>query len=224
MKRQPVINNSHPSSGYRQDGRPGKPFPLVGLVEGDDSVRQSMNGLLRSADYRTAVFESAEAFLNWSDKHEIGCLVLDVQMPGLSGLGLHRRLAEMKLPIPVIFVTEDYERVRGHALDQGAVAVLPKPCSGDTLLSAIQPALDIPVTCRVRAALLDNYNTANLLYVRCVSELHQRMAVCSHPEYDRLKRDADDVRNALYRAFNELERHLSEHGCESEILLHAAGH
>jgi len=228
MKSQPVITKAYHSSTVQeastvqQDGRPGKPFPLVGIVDGDHSNREAIRSLLRSGNYRTAVFESAEAFLIFANKHEIGCLVMDVKMPGLGGLILQRQLAAMDIPIPVILVTE-FDDVSQRALDQGTVAVLPKPLNGETLLSAVQLALRLPMICKIGTALLASYDTATLLYAQCVSELNQKLGTCSQLEYQRLRRTAEDVRNQMYRAFEELEHHLAEHGCESVTFGHCGG-
>ena len=78
---------------------------LVGIVDDDESVRNSINSLLRSAGYRTLMFESAEAFLESERIGDADGLVLDVKMPGLSGIELQRRLREMDCSVPIIFVT-----------------------------------------------------------------------------------------------------------------------
>jgi FixJ family two-component response regulator len=222
MKTQSV-NKAYDYSTCLQDSRRGRPFPLVGIVDDDRSAREAIGGILRSADYRTALFESAEAFLSWSDKHEMGCLVLDAQMSGLGGLGLQRRLGEMNISIPVVFVMAVHDDdIRARALSQGAVAVLTKPFSGESLINTIQPVLISPA-CKVRNALLDSYNAANLLYTQCLSELHQKRGTCSKRVYDDLEHEVEDLRRGVYRAFIDLEQHLSEHRCESATLCHAAG-
>jgi FixJ family two-component response regulator len=117
--------------------------PLIGIVDDDESVRDSISSLIRSAGYRSMVFASAEAFLNSDRIHETACLVLDIRMPGLSGLDLQRRLSDVRCPIPIIFVTAHADdEVRARALKQGAVAVLPKPFGVEALLGAIRSALE----------------------------------------------------------------------------------
>jgi FixJ family two-component response regulator len=114
---------------------------LIGIVDDDESVRDSMSSLVRSAGFRSAVFASAEAFLNSDHRTETDCLVLilDIRMPGLSGLELQRRLSEEKQSIPIIFVSAHAEQdVRATALEQGAVAFLSKPFNDEALLGAIQ--------------------------------------------------------------------------------------
>src|SRR5258708_7585650 len=120
------------------------PVPLIGIVDDDESVRDSISSLVRSAGFRSAVFASAEAFLNSDHRPEMDCLVLilDVRMPGLSGLELQRRLSEEKQSIPIIFVSAHAEQdVRATALEQGAVAFLSKPFNDEALLGAIQSAV-----------------------------------------------------------------------------------
>jgi FixJ family two-component response regulator len=115
----------------------------IGIVDDDQSIRDSISSLLRSAGYRTAVFESAEAFLGSNGTPQADCLILDMRMPGLSGLDLLQRLCEMKSSIPVIFVTAHADNdVRARVLNQGAVACLGKPFQDEALLNAIHTATD----------------------------------------------------------------------------------
>jgi FixJ family two-component response regulator len=111
---------------------------LVGIVDDDESIRDAISSLLRSVGYRCAVFPSAEAFLDSGQVDETDCVVLDIRMPGLSGLDLQARLRAMKVRIPVIFVTARCEdEVRARAFQDGAAAFLPKPFGEDALLNAI---------------------------------------------------------------------------------------
>jgi FixJ family two-component response regulator len=80
-----------------------KMIALVGIVDDDESVRDSISSLLRSAGFKTASFESAEAFLDSDHTIEPDCLVLDVRMPGLSGLELQSQLQDRNNLIPIIF-------------------------------------------------------------------------------------------------------------------------
>ena len=115
--------------------------PVVGIVDDDAMVRESFSSFLRSAGYRTELFESAEAFSALADKRTISCLLLDCHMPGMSGLELHARLAQLNIVIPTIYVTADDAAIRTCAFRQGAVAVLAKPVRGDLLLEAVKSAL-----------------------------------------------------------------------------------
>jgi len=116
--------------------------PLIGVVDDDESVRDAISSLVRSAGYKCAAFASAEAFLDSDGIRRTDCLVLDIRMPGLSGLELQRRLSHDRCPIPVIFATAHTDdQVRAKALKQGAITFLGKPFSDEALLGAIQSAL-----------------------------------------------------------------------------------
>src|SRR5206468_7078706 len=95
--------------------------PLIGIVEDNAIVREVIGGLIRSAGYKTALFESAEAFLSSGRIDEVSCLTMDIQLPGMSGLELQRRLAEIRsIPIIVISSSDDSREI---AKKQGAAAV-----------------------------------------------------------------------------------------------------
>jgi FixJ family two-component response regulator len=116
---------------------------LVGIVDDDESVRNSISSLLRSAGYRTLMFESAEAFLESERIGDADGLVLDVKMPGLSGIELQRRLIELKHMVPIVFVTAHADdEIREVALAQGATAFFAKPFNDEALLSALGSAVD----------------------------------------------------------------------------------
>jgi FixJ family two-component response regulator len=116
---------------------------LVAIVDDDASVRQSARRLIRSLGYRAEAFGSAEEFLDSGQVTETACLVLDVRMPGMDGLGLQRHLADNGLPIPIVFFTaraSDEEERR--ALGAGAVAFLRKPVDKEALLRALDAVLE----------------------------------------------------------------------------------
>jgi len=115
---------------------------LISIVDDDDSVRESLSGLIRSVGFRVMVFASAEEFLNSNHLSDTDCLILDVRMPGMNGLDLQRRLAASHMSIPLIFITaHGDEEARVRALNGGAVEYLLKPFSEDALLKAIDKAL-----------------------------------------------------------------------------------
>jgi FixJ family two-component response regulator len=115
---------------------------LISIVDDDDSVRESLSGLIRSVGFGALVFASAEEFLNSNHLSDTDCLILDVRMPGMNGLELQRRLAASHMSIPVIFITaHGDEEARVRALNGGAVEYLLKPFSEDALLTAIDTAL-----------------------------------------------------------------------------------
>jgi FixJ family two-component response regulator len=117
--------------------------PLISVVDDDDSVRESLEGLFRSVGFRVKVFPSAEAFLKLDNLSDIDCLILDVRMPGMDGLELQRRLIASHHKIPIIFVSahESDRDVRARALRNGAVDFLGKPLTEDVLLRAVRAAL-----------------------------------------------------------------------------------
>ena len=118
------------------------PPPLISIVDDDESMRASLDNLVRSVGLRAQAFSSAEAFLA-SPGIETACLILDVRMPGMSGLDLQRQLAASLVRVPIIFVTSHIdEHVRTRALEAGAVAFLYKPFREDDLLDAIDCVLE----------------------------------------------------------------------------------
>jgi FixJ family two-component response regulator len=112
-------------------------------VDHQESIREGTSSLIRSAGYRTAVFESVEAYLEGGHKHDVRCLVLDIDM-SVVGLDLQRQLARMDVAIPIIFATAQHDVLRAIALTDGAGAVLQKPFTEVALLGAIRSALKFP--------------------------------------------------------------------------------
>jgi FixJ family two-component response regulator len=115
----------------------------VFVVDDDRSIRESLSDLIRSAGLNVQTFASAQAFLISQRPDVPSCLVLDVQLPGVSGLDLQQKLAEGNAPIPIIFIT-GYGDVpmTVQAMKAGAVEFLTKPFGDDVLLSAIGHALE----------------------------------------------------------------------------------
>ena len=115
---------------------------LISVVDDDVSIRDSTRTLLRSAGYEVATFESGELFLESATVPETSCLVLDIQMPGMSGLELQRRMNLSNSGVPVIFVTaHDNKTNRKLARDAGASDFFQKPFSANAFLTAVQTAL-----------------------------------------------------------------------------------
>ena len=115
---------------------------LISVVDDDESIRDSTRTLLRSVGYEVATFESGELFLESNTLPEIRCLVLDIQMPGMSGLELQRRVNLSDSSVPVIFVTAHDDRAnRKLAIDAGAFEVFQKPFSANAFLTAVDMAL-----------------------------------------------------------------------------------
>ena len=112
--------------------------PLVAIVDDDELFRRSIERLVRSAGFRVEVFGSAEEFLERGDMDRTACAILDMKLPGMSGLDLQQRLIETPTPIPIVFVSaHDEATMQANALRAGAVAFLRKPFDNRTLLDAL---------------------------------------------------------------------------------------
>ncbi|HWX77860.1 MAG TPA: response regulator [Candidatus Acidoferrales bacterium] len=115
---------------------------LISVVDDDESLRESLEGLLKALGYGVKVFSSAESFLGSKTLAQTRCLILDVRMPGMSGPELQRELAGQRIQIPTIFITaHSDEDVVSRVMAGGAVECLLKPFSEDSLLKAISQAL-----------------------------------------------------------------------------------
>ena len=119
-----------------------EPDPIVWVVDDDVSLREALGSLIRSAGLRVETFASAQEFLARSQVDTPNCLVLDVQLPALSGLDLQKRMAEVNLEIPIVFIT-GYGNIpmSVRAMKAGAVEFLTKPLADRDLLEAIQQAI-----------------------------------------------------------------------------------
>ena len=115
---------------------------LISIVDDDQSIREATESLIRSVGFRTEVFASAEDFLKWKERESTACLILDVRLPGISGLELQRLLTSVRSRIPVIFITAHGDaQTRERAIAAGAVEFLQKPFSEEALLEAVHAAL-----------------------------------------------------------------------------------
>jgi FixJ family two-component response regulator len=116
--------------------------PLISIVDDDDSLRRSLGNLLRSLGFRVQEFASAQAFIAAQNARETACLILDVRMPGMTGLDLQRHIAASGWRVPIVFITSHADDdARTRALADGAVAFLSKPCREKEILDAINAAL-----------------------------------------------------------------------------------
>jgi FixJ family two-component response regulator len=116
--------------------------PLIAIVDDDDALRTSLADLIRSVGFRTQGFSSAEAFLSSNQVQDTACLILDVRMPGMSGLELQSQMVAANWSIPIIFITAHADdAARARALAAGAVDFLYKPFYEEALLTAIDAAL-----------------------------------------------------------------------------------
>ena len=129
----------------------------VFVVDDDEAVRDSLQWLLEGKDYRVRCFDSAESFLTRYDPREVACLLVDIRMPGISGLELQDRLIERKSPLPIVFIT-------GHGdvpmavttMKKGAMDFIPKPFKEEELLSVVERMLD-----QAREAFTEYQHAAN---------------------------------------------------------------
>jgi FixJ family two-component response regulator len=119
--------------------------PLIAVVDDDISVRESLESLIRSVGLEVRVFASGEEYLNSAHPYKTDCLILDVRMPGMSGIEVHRRLRVSKCKVPVVFITaHGYDdRATSEEVSEWTVAQLTKPFSEDELLHAVGAALKL---------------------------------------------------------------------------------
>ena len=123
--------------------QPQESEAIIAVVDDDPSAREGLSSLIRSAGLQVETFASAQEFLARSGAETPSCLVLDLQLPGLSGLDLQKRMAEVGLEIPIVFLT-------GHgnipasvqAMKAGAVEFLTKPFDEHDLLQAVHEAIE----------------------------------------------------------------------------------
>jgi len=117
--------------------------PVIAVVDDDLSVREALENLISSVGYEVKLFASAEAFLDSDARANTDCAVLDLRLPGISGIELQRKLATNGQSIPSIIITaQGDDQARAEAEAAGAVAFINKPFKEETLLAAIDSALN----------------------------------------------------------------------------------
>jgi FixJ family two-component response regulator len=118
--------------------------PVVSVVEDDEEMRNAIRRVLEMAGYMTRLYDSAEAFLESGATAPAACLVVDIRLPGISGVELHQRLRSAGSRVPTVFVTayDDWHR-RGLSLDEND-ACLVKPFPAETLIQAVSRTLGAP--------------------------------------------------------------------------------
>lgn len=122
-----------------------KPNALVVVIDDDPSIRKSLKRLLHSRGYTVELFNSAQEFLRKNDfiRSSPCCLILDVRMPGLDGMDLHRELNKRNISVPIVFISGHGDiPMSVKAMKRGAVDFLPKPFDTKKLLEAIESAID----------------------------------------------------------------------------------
>jgi FixJ family two-component response regulator len=128
-----------------------KENPLIAIVDDDESVGAATKSLMRSLGFLAESFPSAEDFLASPHVTRTACLLADVNMPGMSGLDLHRRLAAGGKSIPTILITAyPNDAVRARALSEGITSYLTKPCDEEVLLRSIRFALDRGISGQIK--------------------------------------------------------------------------
>ncbi len=119
-----------------------EPDPIVFVIDDDRMVREGLQSLIRSVGLRVETFASAQDFLIAKRQDAPACLVLDVRMPGLSGLDLQLKLSDANVQIPIIFITGHGDiPMSVRAMKEGAHEFLTKPVRGQDLLDAVQKAI-----------------------------------------------------------------------------------
>jgi two-component system response regulator FixJ len=115
---------------------------LIAIVDDDEPLREALGSVLKAAGFSIDTFASAEEFLASPNRAEIACLILDVRLPGMSGIELQRRMSESGDATPIIFVTAHGDvSLRDSVIRSGAVGFLNKPVRSDALLKQIHAAL-----------------------------------------------------------------------------------
>jgi len=116
---------------------------IIAIVDDDPSVRKGLQRLIRSAGWKAEIFASAQEFLHRSRAESPNCVLLDLQLPGLSGLDLQKRMVEVGLEIPIVFLTGHGDIPASvQAMKAGAVQFLTKPVDEQALLHAIEEAVE----------------------------------------------------------------------------------
>ncbi len=117
---------------------------MVAIVDDDESVRSAVEGVLKSSGFRAQTFASAEEYIAAGIESDTGCLITDLQMPGMNGIELQAALTQSKWAIPVIFITAFGEpQIRARAMKAGAFGFLDKPFDDNTLIQTVRLALHL---------------------------------------------------------------------------------
>ena len=122
----------------------GQTSKFIAVIDSDESILDSLCDLIESAGLVARRFGSAEEFLEYDLHREVGCLIAEIEMPGMSGLELQARLKEEQCNIPIIFITSNGSgKTRIQAMREGAVEFLRKPLDLQLLLETVRAALDV---------------------------------------------------------------------------------
>lgn len=119
--------------------------PVVSIIDDDKSMRAATNRLVRSLGFEAYTFASAEEFLLSPHLYDSSCAIVDIRMPGMSGVALQSHLKDKRRDLPIIFITAFPEdAVRTQTMDAGAIAFLSKPFDGKAIIKCLGAALKKP--------------------------------------------------------------------------------
>jgi FixJ family two-component response regulator len=122
---------------------------IIAIVDDDEPLREALSSVMKAAGFSTETFASAEEYLDAGARQSTACLILDVRLPGMSGIELQRRLADGNSEVPIIFVTAHGDHfLRDSVMKAGAAGFLSKPVRSDALLKTIRAAIERPDTDR----------------------------------------------------------------------------
>jgi FixJ family two-component response regulator len=117
--------------------------PIIAIIDDDGGIRDSLSSLIRSVGYTAKTYESAVEFLHDESDFKPDCMIVDVQMPVMSGDQLQERLKSFGRDYPMIFMTAyPTDNIRSKVMGAGATCLLVKPADGDTVLQCVERALD----------------------------------------------------------------------------------
>ena len=115
---------------------------LIAIVDDDQSIQWALKDLMESAGLTARCFRSASEFLEWDERNQTACLLLDIRMPGMSGLDLQAKLTTGGSRIPIIFITAHVDpKIKTQAMKAGAEEFLTKPFDNEVLLEKVRSAL-----------------------------------------------------------------------------------
>jgi FixJ family two-component response regulator len=124
---------------------PVRDAPVIAIVDDDESFREALERFLGTFAFRVRTFASGEEFLQSSELRSVACLLLDVAMPGMSGLEVQQQLQARGLRIPTVFLTaHSVDEVAQHLMAAGSIEILPKPVDQQMLLRLVQSVVGTP--------------------------------------------------------------------------------
>jgi FixJ family two-component response regulator len=138
-----LVADRKPQIGWIEVDETQTKSGIVAIVDDDEPLREALGSVMKAAGFSPRTFASAEEFLACDDCDETACLILDVRLPGMSGIELQKHLSKTNRRLPIIFVTgHGDESLRDALLQAGAASFLSKPVRSDALLKEIRKALD----------------------------------------------------------------------------------